>query len=99
MVENTIQLVQRRCIMRRTRDIKARAEEFEDYYEEAREQEFDERLRDLMDGITVNEDDVSGFVESFSFKNIADWCWDKANAEYEDAQEAKYQQMKDEKDE
>ena len=81
----------------KTRDIKARMEEVEEGYEDAREEEFNEQLRDFMEGITVNEDDIQGFIDSFTFPDPYNWCYDKVMNEIEDIADQKLQQRKDER--
>ena len=85
----------------RKRDIQARAEEYEDDYEEARDEEFNDQLRDflcteenIIDNTILTEDDIRGFLDSFTFPDVSDWCFDRVQSEIDDYEDAKYEQMK-----
>ena len=89
-----------------SRRIKDRACELAEGYEEARDEEFYTQFFNEMfpQGVNtdlrkwrITEDDVQGFIDNFDFIDEMDWALDKAEGEYEDAQDAKYQQMKDER--
>ena len=81
----------------RTNQIKARAEELLEGYQDARDEEFNNQLRDLMDGIVVSEDDVQGLIDSFTFPEENDWAFDAVQSEIEDIGDQKYMQYKDER--
>ncbi len=81
--------------------MKARAEELADGYQEARDQEFNDQFKDFTESYITNsdcitEDDVQGFMDSFTFPNEADWAWDKMQNEIEDIGDQQYQLCKDE---
>ena len=84
----------------RTRDYKAALEEIANGYQEARDEEFNQQLIDFLPmdkKIIVTEDDLQGFLDSFTFPDEADWCAD----EYEEKQgayaDAKYEEMRDDR--
>ena len=86
----------------RTRDMKARAEESLEEYDQARTEEFNNQFVNFLKSCNfpqeqVDEDDIQGFMDSFQFPDEYEWAYDQAYSEYEDAQDAKYQQMKDER--
>ncbi len=87
---------------RNSRRIKDRAIEIyeSDDYQEAKNTEFDQQLKDFLTADTetiVSEDDIQGFLDSFTFPDKDEWCMNKACGETEDAAEARYEQMKDER--
>ena len=90
----------------RTRDFKARAEEFEDQYEDARDEAFnDEFLIEFTPIFSkqygmnlsniITEEDVQGFLDSFTFPDEADWCADQVQSELDDIGDQKYQEWKE----
>jgi len=87
-----------------SRQIKDRACELSEGYEEARDYEFNEQFRDfiaanLEDNTVFEEDDIRGFLESFTFPEEGDWAMDQAMNELEDIGDQKYEQWRDERDE
>jgi len=88
-----------------SRKIKDRASELAEGYEEARDEAFNEEFIDMFSGKakgktyikTVTYDDIQGFLDSFTFPEEGDWAMDQAQSEYEGYQDAKYEQMKDER--
>ena len=73
----------------RTREIKARAEELLEGYQEARDEEFDiqfsQFMRDtLKDNDIITEDDVQGFLDSFDFPDEDTWSFDAVQSELDD---------------
>ena len=90
---------------RNSRKIKERAIEIceEGSYQETRDEEFDEQfINEFFSGNesdreTLTEDDVQGFMDSFTFPDEDEWCMDKACSEADDWADAKYEEWKDEK--
>lgn len=84
----------------RSRDIKARAEELAEGYEDARAEAFITELSDLMDALHVDDMDIDffqGFIDSFTFPEEGDWAFDAVQSELDDIGDAKYEQMRDER--
>jgi len=94
----------------RTNELKRRMNEKEDDYQEARDEEFHIQFQDMfMKSIdtdfgsdfviqgTLTEDDVQGFLDSFDFMAVGDWCYDEVMNEEAEIGDAKYEQMKDER--
>jgi hypothetical protein len=85
----------------RTRDIKARAEELLEGYDEARAEAFYEEFEDMfvVNGALapIDEDDVQGFIDSFTFPDEDEWAYDQVENEIADIEDQRYQQMKDER--
>ena len=81
----------------RTRDIKARAEELADGYQEARDVEFNEQFRDMfsIESEIITEDDLQGFLDSFTFPDEGDWAYDQVQSELDDIGDQKYQEYKE----
>ncbi len=84
----------------RTRDLKRRMEEVEEGYDEAYEEAFSLEFRDfikpmLHDNDVITEDDLQGFLDSFTFPDQADWCYDKVQSELDDIGDQRYQQHKE----
>ena len=96
----------------RTRNYKADLEELEDGYEEAREVEFDQQFRDFISEFvqvgtiheehnsllpTITEDDIQGFLDSFDFPDVDEWCASEYESRRDSFEDAKYEEMKDER--
>ena len=83
----------------RTRNYKADLEELEDDYQEARDHEFSYQFYQYFkpEGGTITEDDVQGFLDSFEFPDVADWCVSEYQSRLESFEDAKYEEMKDAK--
>ena len=86
----------------RTRNYKAEIERISQGYETARDCEFDTQLNDFImetreEHGVVTEDDIQGFIDSFTFKEEFEWCADELELELADIADLKYQQMKDER--
>ena len=87
--------------MARTRNYKADLEELEEGYEDARNTEFLEQFKDIfyednsLNDIT--EDDIQGFLYSFTFPDVADWCAAEYESRRDSFEDAKYQEFKDER--
>ena len=80
--------------------IKTRAEELLENYDEAMEEkfstEFIEFIKPLLhDNDIITYDDIQGFLDSFETLEENEWALAKASEEYEDAQEAKYEEFND----
>ena len=86
---------------RNSRRIKDRLEEIEEGYQDARDDAFNDEFVDFITGTPednkLTEEDVQGFMDSFTFEDEADWCWTQLNNEEADIGDQKYQQWKDEK--
>ena len=84
-----------------TNRIKARAEELLEGYQDARDEEFSNQLKDFMseylDHQAVNEDDLQGFIDNFEFPNEDEWAFDEVQSELDDIGDQQYEQMKDER--
>ena len=83
----------------RTRDIKARAEEFESQYDEAMIEELVNMVRDELEGMSVDDIDEDlwmGIFDSWELPDVGEWCFDKVQSELDDIGDQRYQQMKDE---
>ena len=91
-----------------TRQYKADLEELADGYQEARDVEFSIQLKDFLEdfithdygnawNIGITEDDVRGFIDSFDFPSESDWCADEYESRRDSFEDAKYEQMRDER--
>ncbi len=90
----------------RSNELKRRMEEVEEGYDEAREEDFDGQFRDMFNTyfttktgmhLSVTEDDVQGFMDSFTFPSETDWCYDKVMSELDDIGDQQHEQMRDER--
>jgi len=85
--------------MLRTRDYKAKLEEYENQYQEARDDVFDQEFTlEFVENNTlmyITEDDIQGFLDSFTFPDEADWCAIQVQNELETIGDIKYQEWKD----
>ncbi len=90
--------------MARTRDYIADLEELEGEYQEARNEEFREQLEDFLekyvDGAAGNvkditEDDLQGFLDSFTFLDEAVWCAAEYESRRDSFEDARYEEEKD----
>ena len=92
----------------RTRDYKSKLEEYEDQYQEARDEEFRQQFQfELMYKMSetyggvwifetpITEDDIQGFIDSFTFPDIDQWCADQYESERDAYADAKYQEFKE----
>ncbi len=81
----------------RTNQIKARAEELLDNYQEARDVEFNEQFRDMfsIESEIITEDDLQGFLDNFTFPEEYDWAYDQVQSELDDIGDQKYQEYKE----
>ena len=83
----------------RTSDYKAKVEEYAEGYQEARDDAFNDEFVDFITGTPTDdkltEDDIRGFLDSFTFPDEDEW----ATSEYESArdsfEDAKYQEWKE----
>ena len=84
-----------------TNRIKERAEELLEGYQEARDEAFYEEFEDIFvvnGALTpITEDDVQGFMDSFTFPDEWDWAFDAVQSELDDIGDQQYQQWKDER--
>jgi len=94
-----------------SKQIKERAMEIceSNDYQEARDEELTQQFQDFIsDIVTINkykeceitkitEDDLQGFIDSFTFPDENDWCMEKACGEVDDYYDAKYEEEKDRK--
>lgn len=73
----------------RTRDIKARAEQFLEDYDYAMDEKFNLELRDflkpmLADNDVITYDDIQGFLDSFEQPDENEWAFEQATSELDD---------------
>ena len=85
----------------RVRDLKARAEEFEDQYAEAMAENVLDNIKDYLDSMEPEEWDREELEIRLndSLDDITDrsqWCFDKVQSEEDDIGGAKYEAMRDE---
>ncbi len=86
----------------RTRNYKADLEELADGYEDARAEEFSTQFYDFIketvkDEYVLTEDDIQGFIDSFDFLGEDEWCASEYQSRMESFEDAKYEEMKDER--
>jgi len=87
------------------RQMKDRACELSEGYEEARDDAFNDEFRDMFkhcfdkSNLVLTYDDVQGFLDSFTFQEEGEWAMDQAQNELEDIGDQQYEQWKDERDE
>jgi len=78
---------------------KERAIEIEESgeYQEERDYAFNEALKDFLHDIkdVVTEDDLQGFIDSFTFPDEDEWIADKVESEYGDYCDQAYEEYKD----
>ncbi len=81
-----------------SRRIKDRAIEFEEEYDEAKADQFRTELTDEMKGMEVTEMDIDffqGFIDSFTFQDVSDWCFTQVDNELADIGDQQYQAHKE----
>ena len=87
-----------------TKRIKARAEELVEGYEDARDMAFNDEFKDMfmehfvgktLPHNTINEDDIQGFLDSFSFPDEDEWAFDQVQSELDDIGDQKMEEYKD----
>jgi len=85
----------------RTRNYKADLEELEDEYQDARDDAFNDEFVEFITGTPTDEkltfDDVQGFLDSFTFPDVADWCASEYESRRDSYEDAKYEEMKEAK--
>ena len=85
----------------RTRKYKADLEELADSYQEARDEEFNNEFvkffAELIIEGNITEDDIQGFLDSFDFLGEDEWCASEYQSRMESFEDAKYEEMKDER--
>ncbi len=81
------------------RNLKAKVEAKADSYQSAKDEEFKQQFNDFMLDLEdpITEDDLQGFMDSFTFPDEADWCLDEVLSDIDTAEDAKYQLQKDER--
>ena len=88
------------CRKLRTRDLKALAEQKLEQYDEAYDEAFNEEFRDFLSEFgsddIIREDDIQGFLDSFTFPDEDEWAYEQVQADYDDYCDSKYQEWKDE---
>ena len=89
----------------RTSEIKARAEELAEGYQDAKDEEFDNQFRDMFSSyfntklgmhLSVTEDDVQGLMDSFDFPDENTWAFDQVSSELDDIGDQAMEQARDE---
>ncbi len=90
----------------RTRKYKADLEEVAEGYQDARDYEFNQQFRDTLfiQGVNTNlehwevtEEDIQGFMDSFTFPDEDEWCDNELQSRMESFEDAKYEEMRDER--
>ena len=86
----------------RTRDLKARAEEFLTEYDEEMVEELQDRLKQYLEDLTVDDVDtleITDIVDDWvsQLPEAYDWAYDKVQSELDDIGDQKYQAYKDER--
>ncbi len=85
----------------RTTTYKADLEELADEYQDARDAEFTTQFRDMFMNngymLDITEDDIQGFIDSFDFLGEDEWCASEYQSRMESFEDAKYEEMKDER--
>ena len=86
----------------RTNQIKARAEELAEGYQDARDEAFNDEFYDEftdtgMLTTSLTEDDVQGFMDSFDFPDEDQWAIDEYESRQDSFYDAKYESFKDER--
>lgn len=74
----------------------------EDMYQEARDEAFNDEFKlefmKIIEGNEiVTEDDIQGFLDSFTFPDYEDWATDWVESKIDDYFDSKYQLEKDER--
>ena len=89
------------CRRLTNRELKALAEKKLEHYNEAYDEAFNDEFRDFLstfkDTDIITEDDIQGFIDSFTFPEEDEWAFDEVQSDYEDYCDAKYQEWKDER--
>ena len=75
-----------------SKQIKERAISYEDEYEDAMDEAFNQEFWDFIKGyvgtqgenLSISECDVQGFMDSFTFPDSADWCYTQVDNELAD---------------
>ena len=86
--------------------MKKRAEELAEGYQDARDEAFSDEFIDMFmltdeNGEvlmkTFTEDDIQGFLDSFTFPDEGDWAFDAVQSELDEIGDQKYEMLKDER--
>ena len=88
--------------MKRSRDYKADIEKISEGYQDARDKRFhsefiQEFLYSIDTGYVLTEDDLRGFLESFTFPEEFEWSASEYESQRDSYEDAKYEEMKDER--
>ncbi len=84
------------------RGMKEFVENNSDKYQEARDEEFTQQLQDFLSeegfvkGLIITEDDMQGFIDSFTFTDEADWLVSAYESEIGECADRAYDEAKDE---
>ena len=86
----------------RTKDYKAELEKISEGYQDARDEEFhkqfiQEFLHSINTGYVLTEDDIRGFLESFTFPEEFEWAASEYESQIDAYEDAKHEEAKDEK--
>ncbi len=86
----------------RNRDIKARAEELRDGYQEAMDEAFDTEFKDFLKQYelcdisnTITEDDVQDFMDKFDFPDEDTWVFTEVDNELAEIGDMKMEEQRD----
>lgn len=87
----------------RTRDMKARAEEYEEQYDEAMIDDLRDELEVYFADIpadSINPNTIYEIVEAWNSKlpEVWDWCHDQVQSELDDIGDQMHEQRRDERD-
>lgn len=97
-IENCVVIKEKVMICGAIRDKKERLEEISDGYEEARDYEFDEQLRKFileLGPVILAENDIQGFMDSFTFQEKDSWTIQQLDNEISDCQEDRFEREVD----
>ena len=81
----------------RTRDYKAGIEKVAAGYQDARDFEFNMQFRDTFYKDDLTEDDVKGFLESFTFPEEFEWAASEYESQIDAYEDAKHEEARDER--
>ena len=83
----------------RTKNYKAKIEEYIDKYQEARDDAFNDEFVDFITGTPTDdkltEDDIQGFLDSFTFPEEYDWATSEYESDRDTYADARYQEWKE----
>jgi len=83
----------------RTRNYKADIEKISEGYEDAKDKEFNTQFRDFVgdETIFITEDDIQGFLDSFTFPEEFEWAASEYESQRDAYEDAKFEEMRDER--